>query len=298
MSDRTDSPRGPAAATYSSRRGRASRHGCLADRLGLPLLLTLLIMLAGSLPVRAAPGDRPGVFLEGATVPRAKALALDAALVKGWRVVESQPDHVVFETWLEVPASRGPPNAVPPARTLLRVRADFVQTPAGVNTYLYAEEVWYAGSPKEWVANVTPEYRANLTNALASLQTQWGRIAKSRPSVIAKPPATNPAPAPTVRVEPFPGQTPIPTSSASRTLDPMPPPAPRPQPRFEPAPDYKVGVWAYYAEQFAMARGCVLDNVGAVLVSGDTGSELHRVQCQDGNSLLVRCDREHCFSAR
>ena len=291
MSDGIDSPCGPATTSPCWRRC-AFRLGWVADSLRMLSLLTLLIMLAGSWPVRSAPGDRPGVFLEGATVPRAKALALDAALVKGWRVVESQPDHVVFETWLEVPASRGPPNAVPPARTLLRVRADFVQTPAGVNTYLYAEEVWYAGSPKEWVANVTPEYRANLTNALASLQTQWGRIAKSRPSVIAKPPATNPAPAPTVRVEP------IPPSSASRTLGPMPPPAPRPQPPSEPAPDYKVGVWAYYAEQFAMARGCVLDNVGAVLVSGDTGSELHRVQCQDGNSLLVRCDREHCFSAR
>jgi hypothetical protein len=296
MSDGIDSPCGPATTSPYWRR-RAFRLGCVADSLRMLSLLTLLIMLAGSWPVRAAPGDRPGVFLEGATVPRAKALALDAALIKGWRVADSQPDHVIFETWLEVPASGGPPNAVPPARTLLRVRADFVQTPAGVNTYLYAEEVWYAGSPQEWVANVTPQYRGNLTNALSSLQTQWGRIARSRPAVIAKPPVTGPAPVPTVRVEPMPGQTPIPPSTASRTLEPT-APAPRPPPPAEPAPDYKVGVWAYYAEQFAMARGCVLDNVGAVLVSGDTGSELHRVQCQDGNSLLVRCDREHCFSAR
>ncbi len=139
--------------------------------------------------IAAAPGDRPGIFLEGASVPRAKGLALDAALIKGWHVVETERNHVIFETILEEPASIGPPNAVAPDYTLLRIRADFVETPAGVNAYLYAEEIWYAGSSKEWSTDVTPQYRANLTNALSSLQSQWEKTARTRPNAAPSGPA-------------------------------------------------------------------------------------------------------------
>jgi len=138
--------------------------------LSLPLLLSAVTL--------AAPGDRPGVLLEGATIARARALALDAALIKGWQVTESGRAHVIFETRLEQPASIGPPGALPPDQTTLRIRADFIATPAGVNTYLYAEEVWWPGSARQWIGDVTQRYRTNLMNALSSLQRQWTGLAR------------------------------------------------------------------------------------------------------------------------
>ncbi len=274
--------------------------------------------LSAAIPVSAAAeGDRPTTFLEGASVPRAKGLALDAALIKGWRVAETERTYVIFETTLEEPASRGPPNAVVPDRTLLRIRADFVSTPAGVNTYLYAEEVWYAGSSKEWSTNVTHNYWANLTNALASLQTQWAKTAKTRPL---KPPAnaTSAREAPSDRAldtpttaadadqaaapsmgtsQPKVRTAPISPSPALPAAPTMPTQQPG-QPRRPAIVDIEVGTWAYHAEEFAVARGCSLDEIGAELVSGDSSSELHRVHCENGSSVLVRCDRERCVDAR
>ena len=255
----------------------------------------------------AAPGDRPGIFLEGASVPRAKGLALDAALIKGWHVVETERNHVIFETVLEEPASIGPPNAVAPDYTLLRIRADFVETPAGVNAYLYAEEIWYAGSSKEWSTDVTPQYRANLTNALSSLQSQWAKTARTRPTKVPSgqpsdptngPPEPDPATA-TVNAEPKIRVAPIGEfTGTSIAPDPatQPPPQPSPPPIVE--VDVEVGTWAYHAEEFAVARGCTLNEIGAELISGDSASELHRVHCQDGTSVIVRCDRETCVDAR
>lgn len=75
------------------------------------LLSTWIIDTAS---VSAAQQDRPGIFLQGASVPRAKGLALDAALIRGWKVALSEPSFVVFETKLDQPASIGPPNALVP----------------------------------------------------------------------------------------------------------------------------------------------------------------------------------------
>lgn len=288
----------------------------------------------------ALAGERPGVFLEGATVARAKALALDAAMLKGWYVAGSGPDHSQFETVLEEPAAAGPMDGrVPPERTLLRIRADFIATPAGVNAYLQAQEVWWQGESGEWVADVTDIYRANLLRALESLQRQWTAFRKQHPGAEPR------VPTPRVRVEataphraparpdhagqPHPtgpfgdNPRPLPVSGAPPPPEipqsmpaPQPPTAPRapvvetavptvrtlPLPAEPPAPiatpvplqDYNVGIWAYYAEQYAREHGCPPGDVGAVL-EGDSGaSELHRVWCADGGSRLVRCDREHC----
>ncbi len=255
--------------------------------------------------IAAAPGDRPGIFLEGASVPRAKGLALDAALIKGWHVVETERNHVIFETILEEPASIGPPNAVVPDYTLLRIRADFVATPAGVNAYLYAEEIWYAGSSKEWSTDVTPQYRANLTNALSSLQSQWAKTTRTRPTKVPSGQASDPTKgsggadptAATATTRPKVRVAPIGTFSGAPAA-PAPPPQRPPQPTAPPVVDIEVGTWAYHAEEFAVARGCTLNEVGAELISGDSASELHRVHCQDGTSVIVRCDRETCIDAR
>lgn len=283
-------------------------------RLALVLVPRRLLLAAACItglsaiapPVPAAPGDdRPGIFLERASVPRAKGLALDAALIKGWHVVETERTHVIFETILEEPASMGPPSAVAPDHTLLRIRADFVETPAGVNAYLYAEEIWYAGSSKEWSTDVTPKYRANLTNALSSLQSQWEQTVRSRPAKDASGQtsgtatrADGAASAPAIAtMQPKVRVAPIGTFSAAPAA-PAPPPQRLPQPTRPPVVDIQVGTWAYHAEKLAIARGCTLNEIGAELISGDSASELHRVHCQDGTSVLVRCDREICVDAR
>jgi hypothetical protein len=272
----------------------------------------LLLASAVSAPVSAetAAGAAPSVLLRGANIPRAKALALDAALIKGWRVVASEPEHVIFEIRLDTPASAGPPGAAPPEHTLLRIRADFTATADGVDIALRATELWYAGTPAAWSTDVTAAYRGNLHTALTSLVQQWSAIAP--PSAEQqRPPATTrpaPAPAPSAPVEriaprPSPAQppavTPLPPA-ATRASPPAPPPALAPAlrrtPTEQPA-DAAMGVWAYYAEDFAVAQGCVLGERGAVLVTDDADTELHRVHCVGGSTVMVRCSREGCAGA-
>jgi hypothetical protein len=270
--------------------------------------LILLFALAGAFPVLAAAAAEsmadgaPRVLLSGANIPRAKALALDAALIKGWRVAESEPTHVVFEIDLDTPATAGPPGATPPERTLLRIRADFDRVEGGVAASLRAAEHWYAGTPQAWHTDVTDAYRTNLMNALQSLHDQWTAIApaaaavgaRSHPERRSRPQPSGPTTAPGFRQEPKQaavGRTPSragPAVSAPRPVLPESGIAAKP-PEHDP-----VGVWAYHAEEYAAARGCVLGDRGAILVDDRDGSELHRVHCDGGGSVLVRCDRTAC----
>ena len=250
--------------------------------LGLGLILTAAVL--------AAPGDRPGVFLEGASIPRARALALDAALVKGWQVTESGRAHVTFETLLDRPASSGPPGVLPPDHTTLRIRADFIAAPAGVNVYLYAEEVWWPGTGQEWIGDVTQRYRENLMNALDSLEQQWGVYARRERAEGRMPAPAEPTPAgpgeeaPRIRVgPPSPDEPAAPRAAAA------------PAAAAEPGPeDIPVGTWAYYAESLARERGCPPGDLGAELLSADGDSERHLVHCADGSTREVRCDRTGC----
>ena len=241
--------------------------------IGRPLAAALL--LAGCAGAWAA-GEWPGIFLEAATVPRVKALALDSALAKGWHVAASGADFAVFETLLEEPASRGPPDAVPPDFTLLRIRTEFVKTPAGVNAYLSAEEPGYAGTPREWRADVTSEYRGNLGKALEHLQAHWNEIRRSGPrETIAGPDEAQ------VRV--------LPPESDQPVLE------PRSDPTADTTPaDIDVGTWAYYAEQFALEHGCDIADTGAELIAADALGERHRVRCKNGPPLVVHCDGGAC----
>jgi hypothetical protein len=334
---------GPSRASASHgllrRTGLKNRRANSRRRSKSAAIAALLLLLSCATAATAAgdsPGSRPGVFLQGATVPRAKALALDAALIKGWVLAQSARDHVIFETLLEEPAGIGPPNALPPDQTLLRIRADFIQTPAGVNAYLYAEEVWYAGSSKEWISDVTEPYRSNLRKALSSLQQQWTALAKTRPGAGGISPdalsdraegqdeeldkglgaaaegfTARPHSAPKVRASPLPADN-LPDHMATDQGRPNQEPTdqdetgqPSTRARLQPvlsaqpaAMDYAVGIWAYHAEHYARGRGCVLGELGAILVSGNATSELHKVNCIDGSSLMVRCDRERCVGAR
>jgi hypothetical protein len=237
------------------------------------------------------------VLLEGATIARARALALDAALIRGWQVADSGRAHVIFETVLDQPASVGPPGALPPDQTTLRIRADFIATPAGINTYLYAEEVWWPGSERQWTGDVTQRYRANLMNALGSLRRQWIELARAdadrgrrmAPGLSSAQPIPDGI-EPKVRVEP------MDRDRVTTTTEPIPVER-APEPEAMPM-DIEVGTWAYYAEAFASQQGCDLGELGAQLVSTQQGSELHRVHCADHSTLMVRCDRLGCATAQ
>jgi hypothetical protein len=283
-------------------------------------MVLALLLAYGCAPAaaEATPSTAPSVFLAGANLPRAKALALDAALIKGWRVAVSERDHVVFETRLDTPASAGPPDVTagrtaPPATTLLRIRADFSTTENGVVTALTAVEVWYAGTPREWTAEVTGQYRANLMNALESLRTQWAGLAPSAPAGRAgaapaaqrMSPSTGQAPAAaaprTAITAPVAAAAPVPAAPPPAAGVPRPAVSPRRRPEggvHPPPEDDPVGVWAYHAEEFASARGCELADRGAVLMQEMDGSELHEVYCRDGTRVAVRCDRVSCMDGR
>ncbi|MFP4279777.1 MAG: hypothetical protein ACLFQI_07230 [Halochromatium sp.] len=62
--------------------------------------------------------------------------------------------------------------------------------------------------------------------------------------------------------------------------------------------DTPVGLWAYYAERYARAAGCDLDDRGAVLVHANQGEELHRVFCRARAAIMVRCNNQGCRRAR
>lgn len=298
----------------------------LAVHLGLVLALAVSLPLApgrGQAATEPTPDGAPSVFLAGANMPRAKALALDAALLKGWRVAVSERDHVVFETRLDTPASVGPPDVAagrlaPPATTLLRIRADFSSIENGVVTALTAVEVWYAGTAQEWTGEVTGQYRANLMNALESLRNQWAGLAPSVPAgrpgappsvqrsaLQRTAPSTGLAPAAaaprTAVTAPVAAAAPAPAAAPPAAGVPRPAVSPRTRPEagVQPPPeDDPIGVWAYHAEEFASARGCELADRGAVLVQEMEGSELHEVYCRDGTRVAVRCDRVSCMDGR
>lgn len=174
-----------AQSLIRARRGRVRRipRACVPGVLALACVLSFAPaswcagLPFGGLPAR---GERPGIFLQAADIPRAKALAEDAALSQGWVVRERGRTFAVFETALDEPATPGPPDETPPPFTLLRIRADFIRQPAGVNVYLFAQEVWFPRQSRQWVADVTPLYRSNLARALQSLQQRWDRFRRNK----------------------------------------------------------------------------------------------------------------------
>ena len=59
----------------------------------------------------------------------------------------------------------------------------------------------------------------------------------------------------------------------------------------------RLGTWAYYAERHAQERGCRLAEQGAVLLSANNETELHRVHCQSGRTIRVSCQHGECRAA-
>jgi hypothetical protein len=239
------------------------------------LAAALVALLLVHTSLSAAAEATPSTRLTGATVPRAKALSLDAALARGWQLRDSGPDYAVFETPLDEPASTGPPDARRSERTHLRIRALFSAKDDGVEVSLHAQEVWRAETPNEWSAEITDRYRDPLQRALQSLNAQWqdfvGSGSGSRSDSMGAGEGLGSA------------------KSKQRST--------APQTKAERASD-QVGLWAFDAERLARAQGCALDNRGAVLVAHTPTSELHQVGCLSRPSLMIRCDRLRCWLER
>ncbi len=272
-------------------------------------------LLGTGLPAR---GERPGMFLEAADIPRAKALAMDAALTQGWSIIDRGRTFAVFETRLDEPAMPGPPDETPPPFTLLRIRADFIRQPAGVKVYLFAQEVWFPHEKRQWTADVTPLYRPNLHGALQSLRARWddfrqrtGRPLRDDELPLVRvqrngdhEPATGDVDTHLPAVDDALGLTPLPADplpadgvwGEEMGIDAgmVPPPPEETTADVAPVGPVDVGRWAYYAEQHAAQRGCNLGDLGAVLIDEDAVTEVHRVYCEDGKSLDIRCDSRSC----
>lgn len=58
----------------------------------------------------------------------------------------------------------------------------------------------------------------------------------------------------------------------------------------------RTGMWAYYAEQFAITRGCALAEQGAVLVEQRPDAEVLDVPCQNLPTFRLRCHNGVCSS--
>ncbi|MBK1706806.1 hypothetical protein CKO40_20250 [Halochromatium glycolicum] len=262
-------------------------------------MLALLLSLIGNLG--AQPKTVPVTHLDGATVARAKALALDAALLKGWRLAASGRNFVTLETPLDRPATDGPADARAGEPTLLRIDARFSRVARGAEVELRAEEVWRADTTRAWSADITDRYREHLKRSLQSLSDQWQRFIASR--IPHQPEATHEADSET--------EIPLhrlnaerPQAAKAGAPQPHPPDGAAEQktssrsaagsPQTEP----RLGVWAFEAERLALAHGCRLTESGAVLIAEDAGTEVHRVSCVKRREIRVRCDRTKCWTAR
>lgn len=221
-----------------------------------PFIRALALLILSAAPAAPASAE-PSVLIENSTASRIKGLALDTALARGWKLVDSASRWAIFETPLDQPASDGPGGIEPPDTTELRIRVSFEQLTAGALVSIKAEEIWWSGTANEWRTDVTRLYQENLQDALASLQQRWTSFV-----------ATSPV---------FPEAV----VATDATFG-----------------DRPVGLWAYYAERYASAAGCNLDDRGATLVSTSGNAELHRVFCTERSPVTVQCDANGCRSPR
>ena len=56
----------------------------------------------------------------------------------------------------------------------------------------------------------------------------------------------------------------------------------------------RAGAWAYYAEQYARTHGCERADGRTTLEYRHPTFELHRIRCENGGSVFVRCSAEAC----
>lgn len=157
-----------------------------------------------------------------------------------------------------------------------------------------------------------------LTPAEAAFAEGAGE-AVADPSLAATPPAAMPpiasaaaapapalapsavaAPVPAASPAPLPQQSTASAPAAGAALPPAPAPA-TPAQRNEMLvlnSGARKGLWAYYAEDYARLRGCVLGEQGAVLLQETSAYELHEVHCDGRDNYLLRCQGGVCTPMR
>jgi len=283
--------------------GRHERHTRLPQPRFAWAAVVLLVFALGLAAIsQGAPTtSEAAIWLDGATVERAKAMALDAALIKGWRLADSGRDYAIFETPLDQPASDGPPGANAQETTLLRIEARFNDLDRGVEARLRAEEIWRAGTARAWKADLTDSYRGHLERALQSLRDQWQQFTATRSGnasgssrLMAAQPTSQERQTSRSRQDgqaqgrrparwgSDPGDRASATSGSSNEMK----------------VSSRVGTWAFEAERIARERGCTLTDRGTVLIDDSSDTEIHRVDCADGHRMRVACNRSRCWGAR
>jgi starvation-inducible outer membrane lipoprotein len=272
--------------------------------------------------------NKPQTRLVGANVEHAKSVAMGAAVTKGWKITQSSDYQLVLQRPLKpgaAPTIAGAqaPGSAPP---VVQVETDFFQRPGGVDVVLGADLITNEGTKDESRQDFTETYRDDLMRSLASLQQAWAatsaRVASATPPVqspadLGAPPTaeesqeiaqtegagrwgpTEWSNAPTPAAEP--------PTSPENTAEPVYSDAPAPAPVDDRSGADNMlvlndpagpGVWAYYAEHFAKARGCVLAGEGATLVEKQPEYEVHRVSCKSGQEFLLRCNAGTCEEMR
>lgn len=201
--------------------------------------------------------QNPNAFLFGASLSNARAFAVENAKRRGWSIQKVTASTALFEQILEGDETDG----VLVVRRLLRVRAEFTEESAGIRVYLSAEEVEWPATDREWMSDVTERYTDNLMNALSSLRDKWDAQRDDPASL-----PSSPSSLVTGKVDPGTGRM---------------------------APE-AVGTWAYAAERYAQSRGCELTDRTTELESSGQDWEQHRVFCQDGTQIIVRCRYGDC----
>jgi hypothetical protein len=291
-----------------------------------PLLLPLLFATLLAAGCASTPGlpddpavafdrDAPRTLLIGAEVDQARAVAMGAAVDKGWRIAESSGQRLVVQRPLSAAAAESvaPGSSLAPVPPRVEVTTGFIPRPDGTEVLLMADVLTADPKGDAVRRSFTDTYRAELEQSLGSLRRAWETA--SWRVVGALPPVPEPAPPADIRIAAAGPEAETPSEAAAPapdTVAPEPPAQPAAGPVAAPSPPPSApvasapndmlrlnvpvpsGIWAYYAEHYARIRGCNLAGEGAVLINKTADFEEHRVYCEDGKTFLVRCNAGTC----
>ncbi len=272
--------------------------------------------------------DKPQIRLAGANVEYAKSVAMGSAVTKGWTIVDSSGNRLVLQRPLTgapdpTSAVTQAPGSLPP---VVEVESGFFERPGGVDVVLSAEVITNRGTKDEKRQDFTETYRDDLMRSLASLQAAWAatgaRVAAATPPLqsaqdLGAPPTAEETQE-IARTEgsgqwgptkwtsaPSPAAQPTPPSAGAATVAeesnaPITSSPAQVEERGQAdsmlvlSTPVDTGVWAYYAEHYAKAHGCILTGAGATLVRKQPEYEVHSVGCKSGQTLLLRCNAGTC----
>lgn len=296
-----------------------------------------LIAGCASQPERAIPvsADSAEIVLPRGQVEHARLLAMGMARSKGWQVAEADQHRLVLERTLPANAPQirllsasASPEAM--ARPKLQVETRLSAHRNGVLVGLRAFVIRNPGTELEQRIDYTQDYQEALLISLNALASAWLANRQRIASAIPIPPQADPddtaenqatalsgtAPTPdaeglaednpspdSARREPTNGASapmtvpPLATSTAYMRSTPADATGGDDNPMLALGERPRRGIWAFYAEASARARGCEVSERGAVLLSTTPPFELHEVQCDNGANRLLQCQGGICREA-